>query len=389
MVAEPAVKRSRQMLKSVRFLDASFNGTSTHQNNIAAKYKEYYKLRDIVSGKLAPAVPLEDSRKRKAGPAMNVTPSKRNAGLLVTPRKDTRVSKAQFTFYTSPNDPNEDSAPIITRTFIGPTPQKDGRVLGIFDLLPVEVTPTKSNELSRTILGGLPANSLLTTQSKTRPYSNLSGQEQDLGKEDNGPMTAHKHSRTPQSAGKRFLLDSFVTPLKRKHACENAATPTSTSNSLGFSTPAFLRRHSQPAFTLTTVIEDGEEGDVSAAASPSVSRCQAPGLKRRTGSIRTLSSMIADIRRQEDEALDEEMDIMDEMERGGTVEGPVNKRAKLRQESVLVEDSQATTMLGPDGTGETSEDEDAPMGRVRLGKDGKPWVYSKKGQKRQTKRVTS
>jgi hypothetical protein len=170
--------------------------------------------------------------------------------------------------------------------------------------------------------------------------------------------------RTPLSAGKRFLFNQFVTPKKRK--VDEEGTPTSALR--GLATPAFLRRDN--------VLDKIEEADETTPR---------PAPWKRRGMVRSLSAMIQAMRKDEDDRLDEEADIMRELE---MEEEGISAPARPRVSQVLVEDSQAAMPLGPDRGLESEEDEEEE--EEELGRDGKPRrVWKKKGLKRQTRRVIS
>lgn len=170
--------------------------------------------------------------------------------------------------------------------------------------------------------------------------------------------------RTPVSVGKRFMLNQFVTPKKRK--MEEEGTPSSTTR--GLATPAFLRRGN-----LLGAIDEADE------ATPR------PAPWKRRGLGRSLSAMIQAMKKDEDDKLDEEADIMREMEMEEAGISMPPKKPRVPQ--ILVEDSQAAMPLGPDRGLEDEEDEDE---EPELGPDGKPRrVWKKKGLKRQTRRVIS
>lgn len=105
-------------------------------------------------------------------------------------------------------------------------------------------------------------------------------------------------------------------------------------------------------------------------------RMRQPPFKKR-GIVRSLSSIIQGLRRQEDDKLDEELEMMREMEDADDDQGSAKP-------TVQVEDSQVVMPLGPDQSieSEESEEEERDTGVFR-----KPW--KKKGLKRQTKRVIS
>lgn len=171
----------------------------------------------------------------------------------------------------------------------------------------------------------------------------------------------HAFSKTPQSVGRRFFLDAFVgTPLKRKR--EEQDIGASSSKRLNSNTPAFLKR----SFPMASIDEEGAEPP--AARHP---------FKKR-GLVRSLSSIIQGLKKQEDERMDEEWDILRDIEEEQE-DGGADKRKEPSK--VIVQDSQAAEMpLGPDQA-PLSDVEEA--GEKETGR--KPW--KKKGLKRQTRRV--
>lgn len=272
--------------------------------------------------------------------------------------------------------------PAAVRVHLGPTPQKDGQILSLFDILSSagSATPSKRTNPSRHALSAIETN---IAHTPSKPSTAIE------------ESPAVRASRTPASSGKRFLLDSFATPLKRKRdddeeaggAREGASTPNSAKKSEGsLATPAFLRRTSN-MLIMDTLIEEAEKDDDDAVA-----RVRLPLFKRNGGLVRSLSTLIRGLRQQEDDRLDEEMDMLREMEDESFA--PVRKVESQPQHrkdeevgaAVLVEDSQVAMPLGPDRGFESSEseEEDVPG---RDGKPRKPW--KKKGLKRQTKRVIS
>ncbi|KAG9206498.1 regulatory particle non-ATPase [Epicoccum nigrum] len=324
---------------------AQHNGKKAGREDIKAdavisqKYKEYNKLRTHPPGTTAPQTPSKrTSRKQidkldrtpKAPPkAPNLTPLKRKRTEEVVLENANAAAE-----YLSPQGP----------AFIGPTPQRDGIVLGLFDSI-TEGTPSKR----RIIFGEIEPN-LFQTPTK---------QDRDAASE--ASASRIRGERTPLSVTKRNLFNQFVTPKKRK-AGEDG-TPTSTLK--GLATPAFLRRDN----VLDSIDETGE-------ATPR----PAPWKKR--GMVRSLSAMIQNMRKEEDDRLDEEADIMRELE---MEEEGMRAPPKPRVSQVQVVDSQAEMPLGPD-RGSESEEEDEE--EEQLGPDGKPRrVWKKKGLKRQTRRT--
>lgn len=310
-------------------------------SEISQKYKEYNKLRVRLSSKPAPQTPSKRTTSRKLAHDGERTPKAPIRSPNLTPVKRKREEElsenaGQESEFLSPQGP----------AFIGPTPQRDGIVLGLFDLLPAE-TPSKK----RDVLGDVELNVLQTPSRRIQE----AGSETSLESRARG-------ERTPLSTGKRFLLNQFVTPKKRK--LNEEGTPSSTLR--GLATPAFLRRDN-----ILSAIDETDE----ATARP------APWKRRGLG--RSLSAMIQAMKKDDDDRLDEEADIMRELE---MEEEGMSMPKKPRLPEILVEDSQAPMPLGPDRGLESEEDEEEEM--PALGPDGKPRrVWKKKGLKRQTRRI--
>lgn len=240
-------------------------------------------------------------------------------------------------------------------TSIGPTPHRDGKVLGLFAFL--EETPQKTPSKGPADAAGL------ETPSKAV--------QEDV---------EAKLGRTPGSASKRRYLDNLVTPLKPADG-NVQRTPTSVSK-LQFGTPSFLRRRS-----LAPVDEMPEY--------------QSPEKLRRTSRrpfARGLSAIVANLRRVEESAFDDEEEAMREMEGAVEEPGAGPAPAAVHIPDVVVADSQAVPdnevvpeeqpgmrMLGG------FDDEaayDSPTEKVTdRGRPMKEFKIKKKGQKRTTRRV--
>ena len=307
----------------------------------ALKYKEYNKIRDVLSGKVPPPATPRATRKRKAEPDLAQTPSKKRTPPSVTPRKDV-TSESWFQAALQ-----AEASPAAKISAIGPTPQKDGKLLGIFEFLPAQ-TPSRSN---RAALGSIDLNVL---QTPSRAVKHL---EADT-------VEHARYMKTPQSSGKRFMLDQFVTPQKPKDDPKKASTPLSHT----FKTPAFLRRQTFPLDT----VDPGQSPE------------HVKPWKRR-GFTRSLSSMIEEMRKEQEHEHDDEMDILRDMEgdvEGGTSDPP----AQTRVPEVMVEDSQLDVTL--DAEGFVPFDMEDDLEPSLLNEKGEPRkVWKKKGLKRQTRRV--
>ncbi|KAI1364029.1 DNA replication/checkpoint protein [Xylaria arbuscula] len=311
--------------------------------SIASKYKKYNHVRDVLAGK-QPATPPRP-RKRTSEIDLSQTPSKRPKSTQ-TP-SHTRTINIEDGIFETPSSRTLFSPAMPTS--IGPTPQKNGRILGMFDLLEenIENEPPNGDLENKHQRGQC-------TPSK-RPASEM--EDTKLG-------------RTPMSSSKRNMLNTFMTPSKRKgDNLSGARTPSSVSK-LHLATPAFLRRAPMP-----TVDEDGQY------MSP-----PAPLRLPRKPLGRSLSSVVAGLRKLEEEKYDDEMDALREMEEetnSSDMTKPTKTMSKAPSE-ILEPDSQAPQLLGG------FDDEglyDSPTEEVK-GRDGQPLrVYKKKGQKRTTRRV--
>ncbi|KAK1829386.1 putative dna replication regulator sld2 protein [Podospora conica] len=341
--------------------------------DIAHKYKQYSKVRDVLAGKVSPDNldrPREE-RKRKQPESSTIppsTPSKRSK-VFHTPSK----SHSQSLPSRSPAPSAGLATPSISRTLfspvvptsIGPTPQKDGRVLGLFDLL--AGTPSRTKDTHPPLSA--------TPRSKKRDHDTAS--------------TPGRHGRTPATPGRFVHIQGLTTPLHERH--RNAVgkrTPSSSRSvsKLQFGTPAFLRRTTAP---LPPVDENGEwkVGPLRLPKKPIA---------------RSLSSIVAGLRKIEDEALDEELDVLREMEmeaagmapppKKATPAPPVEGEEAAADDGAEVEDSQVKepelprpdrpVLLGgfdDENAYDSSADEQLDRGQPLR-------VYKKKGQKRTTRR---
>ncbi|KAK2628951.1 hypothetical protein QTJ16_002054 [Diplocarpon rosae] len=323
---------------------------------LAAKYKEYNKIRDILSGRieLPPPVPKSQTpRKRKLEDAAHGV-SKRQQ-ITKTPLKGP-LQPWEVDPYDSPSVIRNLFTPL--KKALGPTPQKDGIVLGLFDLLQEETaapTPSRKDVHAKSSRG-----SVLATPRK------LEGE------------IALKGSKTPGS-GKRYLLDAFATPAKNRITSGPAGTPSSVSK-LHFSTPSFLRRDNH-RMHLPAVYENEEGPELS----PQMARVPRKPL------VRGLSSMLAGLRQMEDEAADDDLDALREMEmelEGASLPAPSLKPRPaipaVPKENILVADCQSGLVGAFDDDAQFDSEGVEPA----LGRAGQPLkVYKKKGQKRTTRRV--
>lgn len=388
-----------------------------------ATYKEYQKLRDILDGKIPPPPTksykdkenCSPERKRKSPNQPSQTPSTKRFCAAPTDTPSSRQYHAlnplaQFT-------PSADRAgdavlalaaatPSLSRklfspavpTSIGPTPQRDGRVLGLFDALPfkdAEIdSPCKPNGAARpsqATSSGREATIEETPRASRRTMDVLggSGGGGAADKLDRTPSSRHKRRQQLQSP--RTSSSIPATPLKLHDGNRVAKTPGTSSSvsKLQFQTPAFLRRIPMAQIS---------EAD-SAYKSPEPIRLPRKPL------LRGLSSVVADLRRLQEAELDDDLDALREMESGdaplaksGPAQHPqqndhdssTERRTadkKKSELSILAEDAEKQNLGllgGFDDEGQYDSPDETGAGLDRSGQPLK--VYKKKGQKRTTRR---
>lgn len=285
------------------------------------------------------------SRKRKNEEPIAATPSKRTT---ITPSTNRRAEVPKF---DSPSLVRKLFTPSQTR-IIGPTPQKDGIPLGLFDVLSEEGTPHRN---TTTVTPS--KNKLAATPSKSSQLAIDSA-------------SIHKHAQTPSSSTNKHMLGSFLTPSKRVNIDSQKTPQQSVSKLNFFATPSFLRRGGVAPKLLPSIAEDGT------AEPPSPEMVHGP----RKPLVRGLSSMLRSLRKMEEEAADEDLDLLREMEGDSAQAAPKSKPAPV----VQVEDSQLVPQLlgGFDDEAMFDSEPEEVLDR------GQPLkIYKKKGQKRTTRKV--
>lgn len=347
--------RSQKLRAEVKAWEKSFVSIHGHKpahadlkeaGEIAQKSKEYYKLRE-----------------RLSGPDINEGTS--------PPFKKRRISKADQQVYQAPpqthpstidpyDSPRAVTTPRAIRTVIGPTPQRNGTVLGLFDLLSPPSTHSASGASPLRVVG----QGLKSTPSRSRSYKT------------NEASTGEITFVTPQ---KKTLSNSksvpFLTPPRRPRVVAPQSQPKdqpARALSDDSETPAFLRRGSQ-RFSYTPIVaaETTENCDDAIEWSPIAVR-----LPPRRPLGRSLSALVQGLRRMEEDALDEDLEILHDLEAtAGSTSTKARSTVKHAQPEVEMP-------LGADGTNH----EDESGGMEKPGRSGKAW--KKKGQKRTTRKAT-
>lgn len=341
------------------------------RTKIAKKYKLYNKLRSSSSGPLESSSPSATSEKRPLGASQH-PPSK-------TPQKRQKTSHPVRPYTIDPYDaPRSSHKSPIHRTSLGPTPQKDGLVLGLFDLLsPSSNAAQTPSKKPRNSLGSIAANSVLTPSKRS-----LSEQNGEVGI---GSITKD-YFKSPLDLSKRPHPSSFLTPSTRRGINTSLKrTPGSQGriSKLSFDeTPVFLRRENHRARNVENVnLNKGVTDYDNEAISWSPIKVRMPPKPAGKG----LSALVRGLREMEDEKLDEELNLIHEIE----MDGHDSRAKKTKDSFVLINDSQVPDMpLGADGENRCGSDDTEEIEKEVKGRDGKPLkIWKKKGQKRTTRRV--
>ncbi|EEP81336.1 predicted protein [Uncinocarpus reesii 1704] len=192
--------------------------------SIAAKYKAYARLRSQPSSSSLRANPDNGaspghSQKKRINPFVDndkhehhvfATPRKVAKHTSSTPKHPSQLDSYETTSdikkLLSPGGPYTSPAPL--RTAIGPTPQRDGKVLGLFDLLS-------------------PSASSTATPSKRKPFEPADGTHTPSrargmvtpSRRDGSALRPRRHSLTPASSAKKFFLSKYcATPTTMRFA---------------------------------------------------------------------------------------------------------------------------------------------------------------------------
>lgn len=318
-------------------------------SDAAQKYKDYNKIRGILAGKIPPKEPSR-AKKRKPAPVPSETPVK-------------RIRHAETPSKQHGHGDELMNSPAISRklfspapvTSLGPTPQRDGRVLGLFDLLVEKELGTPSKKNNDAGKGESRATVQATPTKRRRSIDDES---------------ASRLGRTPMSTSKRQMLNDFMTPLKKRDGnAGGGKTPTSVSK-LQFDTPAFLKRHSLP-----TVDEGGQfEAPVSSLRLP------------RKPLVRGLSEIVASLRRVEEDTLDDDLDALRDIEDEEMGVAPrARPQPRPQPRGMIMEEDSQDHQLPLGGFDDEGKYDKVEETRNRDGNNLR--VYKKKGQKRTTRRV--
>ncbi|KAK3627518.1 hypothetical protein LTR56_019204 [Elasticomyces elasticus] len=322
--------------------------------SVREKYREYNRLQYAIDNPQGAksVTPRKPKHLRQRAGKENLTPKKtwqKNAVSLEVVKEDEQLEL------------EVEQTPAFVKCGLGPTPQKDGLVLGIFDFAS-SATPSKSDGAAAV------------------PFISCTPSKPPSAGPDPASSSKRALSATPQSSSKRRMLDAFIgTPLSKRRKLDSEVSETPSTSKGRYGTPQFLRR----SFPLAPVDEEGDEVPPAVAVVP-----------KKRGLVRSLSQIIQNLRKTEEKRMDDEWDILDSLENPSPAKPRASASNNALPAKVLVEDSQlpedegVEMPLGPDQGEAGSSDEEDGKGEVVLGRDGKPRkAWKKKGLKRQTKRT--
>ncbi|PGH01417.1 hypothetical protein GX51_05224 [Blastomyces parvus] len=414
-------------------------GRDDIKNNtaISAKYKFYSRLRAHSSQASTRSPVLEEEisqqRKRKRDTQENInrpprqfcsTPRKAPKYIPATPSRGAPSTAAtslhenthpsQLDPYDSPStlrrlfspsyhnnsreDPHSSSSPLPLRAAIGPTPQRDGKALGLFDLLSASGGSHRSRDNAVAAAAAAAAtpcsrqrtgfnnhkgdnDGMQTPSRRKRGRANAGNRDDKDGEKDYENFFAS--TRTPASSAKKFYLANFfATPPAYRYSTAidarigshdddsnqragnndtmNERGGSASKGPLGSDTPSFLRRRNLFSSSSTTNPRQHARG-ASGAGLHDLSPIAVRMPQKLVG--RGLSTIVQGLRDIQEERLDEELDVLREIEAEAAGE-----------DDVIISDSQV-----PLHDGEGNGDEERTTFTTRK--------WKKKGQKRTTRRV--
>ncbi|CAK46797.1 hypothetical protein M747DRAFT_267975 [Aspergillus niger ATCC 13496] len=347
---------------------------------IAAKYKEYSRLKALETSSSTTKtdknpVQLEERPKKRKhtspnGPSTSLTTSTprktaKGAAAFETPSKSRPVATShpsEVDPYDSPSvlrrlfSPSTHQTPL--KTAIGPTPQRDGKALGLFDLLSESGGSTATPSATR--IASLRDTAVQTPSRRRKQLDTIAeeGEDEDDDEDDNSPRGA----RTPASSGKKWMLSTlFATPTTWRYAMmenenqgprypayirtDDTASKQTESHAgpNAEETPSFLRRATATRYNPNNNAAD--DGGLSPIA-----------VRKRPQFVgKGLSALVQGLRDMEEEQMQDDMDILHEIE-----------AEQQQQAAGTITDSQTQQQYPP-------TEESRP--------------FKKKGQKRTTRKV--
>lgn len=358
---------------------------------IAAKYKEFQRLGDVLAGKLA-LEGLQSPRKKQK------TDSVRRRLYDWTPRKPKPAIFEPHPNQIDPYDAPPSATPKRFLSAIGPTPQRDGKVLGLFDLLSnsggsrgSRNTPGSSNK-KRKIDALTETDGNVVVQTPSRKRAATDGDIlQHLAPANESYVSAEKKfGRTPVSESKKFMLSHFfATPSAMRYANLVGDVDTTTvvgtplrsmvlglgsaekqkdqATDLHDTTPVFLRRSHSFKERLVSA-KPGRQ-----PTSPSAVRKGPPTLRKYRSAPKPLSQIARDLHNiaTQESLVVENHDYNDDDD--------AMEAMRETENDVQVQETQLQELSDFEGQGESDLDDAKPLPE-------KEKVWKKKGQKRTTRK---
>lgn len=311
--------------------------------DIAKKYKEYSKLRDGLAGRIGcglAEVVGSPTHERKRSRKENFSPK------IHTPNRDSHKDSPQLGL-NEPCDATCSLSPRPLLSAIGPTPQRDGKVLGLFDLLSSSQSSSATSRTKKRKIDDLSWAIALAPSGAETPSRQQLRSQTALGQEptpqvSNENNCSKTYSRTPVSEGKKFMLSQFSTtpdipryastvadPTEKSiHGIQNpqnvssqdstdVPTPTQSQFKNKFipdSTPGYLRRTSSFRDRLISATGiTGASDKFSKTLDRDINQ-RRPSHQRPMPLPKKLSQMVQNLRNLEDSMFEDDLDALREIE---------------------------------------------------------------------------
>ncbi|ODH36246.1 hypothetical protein ACO22_02813 [Paracoccidioides brasiliensis] len=325
------------------------------------------------------------STPRKAPKQILATPSKGSSSLPTShpSQLDPYDSPSTLRRLFSPSNHQgpHSSSPLPLRAAIGPTPQRNGKALGLFDLLSSSGGSSRGGAIAAT-----PCSKRKTYNQEDNVFQTPTRQRGQFNvvdlNEDNDDDERYARVKTPASSAKKFYLANFfATPPAYRYTNPanehddgnlpnishntkgNGQSPRSTG--VGSDTPSFLRRRG--LFSSINSRQNARAGklhDLSPVAVRMPQKLVGKGL----------SAIVKGLRDIQEERLDDDLDVLRELE----------AEQAGQHDNVIVSDSQ---FKNGDGDGDNENKGGYGDGDAPDNPKAETRQWKKMGQKRNTRRV--
>ena len=368
---------------------------------IAASYQKYQNIRDVLAGKRdieALKTPKRQQPARRGHEQID-------SAISLTPRRTQKSSPLKSRGHPSevdPYDPPSSLSPKVLPNAIGPTPHRDGTVLGIFDLLShsgsrSQATPSSRKRKIDAVYGHQSRDGQGQQEIAQTPCQKRRQSANDGATPRSILATGKRnHSKTPISDGKKFMLNNFfATPSAVRFAGmiggdDEAATPAQSKTPLrdlvlgitpnqnnktkaeaatNDATPPYLKR----SFSFKERLLSASGGQK--PTSNTVQRRLNGNIRHSKFAPKPLSQIIADRQQADDEEKQQHQEQEQRYDEEDEDELDALREMEASEINVLVEDSQIMDESGQ-VLSASKPDEEEPID-----------TWKKKGQKRSTRRI--